>query len=362
MHIAVDARELCGRSAGVGRYLSELLAEWAALDRARRHTWTLLAHETPRAPAALPARQQVIPGAGGTAWEQWHLARALAALKPDVLFAPGYTAPVTTSCPIVLTVHDVSFCAHPEWFSAREGWRRRTLTRWSARRAARVITDSRFSAGEIVRHLGVPDARVLMIPLGMRTGAGERPVGDREPLVLYVGSMFERRNVDLLISAFVSHVVRAVPGARLELIGENRLRDRERLERALAGLPQEARDRIAVRPYLDETALRGLYRRASVFAFPSEYEGFGLTPLEALAAGVPPVVLDTPVAREVYDDAARYVQGRDGPALGRALAELLTSPSARRDILGHAGRVLSRYDWSRTAAATLAALEESAGA
>jgi glycosyltransferase involved in cell wall biosynthesis len=362
MRIAVDARELCGRPAGVGRYLSELLTEWAGLDRARRHEWTLLAHEAPRVPGGFLARVEVVTGRGGTAWEQWHLPRALQGLKPDLLFAPGYTAPLRPPCPLVLTVHDVSFCAHPGWFSAREGWRRRTLTRASARRAVRVITDSQFSAGEITKHLGVPVERIRTIPLGMRRQAPAVSDDDREPLVLYVGSMFERRNVDALIAAFAASVVPAVPAARLEIVGENRLRDRGLLDRTLAGLPGDARGRIVVRPYVDEAALQGLYRRATVFAFPSEYEGFGLTPLEALAAGVPPVVLDTPVAREVYGAAASYVPGRHGPALGRALAHLLTSASARRDLLQHAPAVLSRYDWSRAAAATLAALEESAGA
>jgi glycosyltransferase involved in cell wall biosynthesis len=360
MHIAVDARELCGRPTGVGRYLSELLAEWAGLDRARRHRWTLLAHDTPRVPRGFPARVDVVSGAGGTAWEQWRLPRALRGVKPDLLFAPGYTAPLLAPCPVVLTVHDVSFCAQPGWFSAREGWRRRTLTRASARRAARVITDSRFSAGEITKHLGVPEARIRTIPLGMRRPAHTASEAGREPLVLYVGSLFERRNVDVLITAFATGVVPAVPAARLELVGENRLRDRRLLDRTLNGLPGEARGRIVLRPYVDEEALQELYRRASVFAFPSAYEGFGLTPLEALAAGVPPVVLDTPVAREVYGAAARYVS--DGAALGRALADVLTSPAARRDLLQHAPAVLSRYDWSHTAAATLAALEDPAGA
>jgi glycosyltransferase involved in cell wall biosynthesis len=236
------------------------------------------------------------------------------------------------------------------------------LTRLIARRARRVITDSLFSAGEITRYLGVPRARLRTIPLGMRRRAPAAPEAGREPLVLYVGSMFERRNVDLLIASFASSVVPAVPGARLELVGENRLLDAGLLDRALSRVPPEARDRIVVRPYVDEPELHSLYRRALVFAFPSEYEGFGLTPLEALAAGVPPVVLDTPVAREVYGAAACFVAGRNAEALGSALAELLTSAAARRDILSHAAPLLSRYDWADTAAATMAALEEPAGA
>jgi glycosyltransferase involved in cell wall biosynthesis len=114
---------------------------------------------------------------------------------------------------------------------------------------------------------------------------------------------------------------------------------------------------------MDEVVLQD-HRRASWFAFLSEYEGFGLTPIEALASGVAPVVLDTAVAHEIYGNAARYVGlGPDTRAdLGRVLVELLGQPAARAALLSHRSEVLSRYDWSRTAAATLAALEEAAGA
>jgi glycosyltransferase involved in cell wall biosynthesis len=101
-----------------------------------------------------------------------------------------------------------------------------------------------------------------------------------------------------------------------------------------------------------------------VFAFLSEYEGFGLTPLEAMAHGVVPVVLDTAVAREVNGPAAAYLPLDDtlSSTLGRTLVTLLTSEAARFELLNEAPAVLSRYDWGRTAAATLAALEEAAGA
>ena len=138
MKVAVDARELVGRPTGVGRYLGELLrrvesirrraaARLDALSRTRRSSVDR---------AVIRASTIVLAGAGGTRWEQWTLARALARNRPDVLFAPGYTAPLTAPCPVALTIHDVSFAAHPEWFSAREGMRRRALT--PGRRAARA--------------------------------------------------------------------------------------------------------------------------------------------------------------------------------------------------------------------------------
>lgn len=361
MRIAVDARELSGRPTGVGRYLAHLLEAWSADADAHRHEWTLLAHRPP-VTASLPASTRILSGAGGTAWEQWTLPRALARGRFDLLFAPAYTAPLTAPCAVALTIHDLSFTAHPEWFSWREGTRRRTLTAWSARRASVVLTVSEFSKAEITRCIGIPPARIRAIPHGITSPAVHQRLA-REPMVLYVGSIFQRRHVDRLIAAF-GHVAREVPGSRLEIVGENRTHPPLDLDAVVRKLPPDVRGRVALRSYVDDATLGALYARAAVFAFPSEYEGFGLTPLEALAAGVPPVVLDTPLAREVYGEAACYV----GPdlstvaPLAQAITTLLTSARDRDRIFAAAPAVLARYDWTKAARATLHALEAAAGA
>jgi len=260
-----------------------------------------------------------------------------------------------------VTVHDVSFFAHPEWFPPRQRFRRQVLTRLAATRARLVLTDSTFSRGEIVRHLRVPVGRIRVVLPGMGVRrAIARDRRKREPLVLFAGSIFRRRHVDSLIRAFGRHVAPRVPASTLEIVGENRAYPPLNLEREVSLLPLEVQRRIAIRSYVDEDTLMDLYERASAFAFPSEYEGFGLTPVEALAAGVPPVVLDTPVAVEICGPAARYVQ--NGPALeadlGNAIVQLLTSDIARQDVLRYAPEVLARYQWGRAAAETLAVLHE----
>ena len=363
MRVAIDARELCGRPTGVGRYLTGLLDGWSRSDATRRHHWTLIAPDAIAGPARWTATVEVAAGGGGTLWEQVTLPRAVAAVKPDVFFAPGYTAPLTVAAPLVLTIHDLSFFAHPDWFSFREGARRRLLTAWSARRAKTVITDSEFSKAEITRHIGVKGVRV--IPLGLdrtndRTNdrSNDR-LNDRAPLVLFVGSLFQRRRVDRLIQAF-DLVADRVTEAQLEIVGENRTQPAIDFDSIRRGCRHA--NRINIRSYVDDAALASLYGRASVFAFLSEYEGFGLTPLEALAAGVPPLVLDTAVARETCGAAARYVApSASNDEIAAALVDLLTNAAARGDILRHQAAVVDRYDWNVAAAATLSVLEEAAG-
>ena len=357
LHIGVDGRELLGRSTGVGRYLGEVLRTWNA-DTAFPHRVSVFVPAPPaREVVALASRfncQIETGGGSGTWWEQTRLPRAVKREAVDVFFAAGYTAPLRLACPSVLAVYDVSFFAHPEWFGWREGHRRRWLTKRSARRASSIVTISDFSAAEIVRHLGVPRERIRRAPPGAPPLSRMTDNRDRAPLVLFVGSLFNRRRIPELIRGFAL-AAQQVPDARLVLVGDNRTRpalDPMSIARDLG-----VADRVEWRAYVDDATLRTLYERARVFAFLSDYEGFAMTPLEAIAAGVPPILLDTPVAREVYRDGAWLVTGEPS-AIGSAMTMLLTDPSAHADLLEAGRRRLARYSWSRSAAVIRRALED----
>ena len=377
MRIGVDTRELMGRPTGVGRYLGELLREWADAQAgaAGRHEFLLYGPAAPSAAsadvfAALAATLRVVPGSGRTWWEQVSLASAAAADRLDVFFAPAYTAPLRLGCPIATTIHDLSYFAHPEWFRARERFRRRLLTRQSARRSRIVLTDSAFSRGEIVRHLAVAEDRIRVVPLGVRAPVtpevrdaagpaagmigGRPPGGQHQPLILFVGSIFNRRHVPELLASFPA-IAAAVPGARLEIIGENRTYPHQDLDAHVRATGHGAR--IQVRSYVSEAQLADAFRRASVFVFLSEYEGFGLTALEALACGIPVVLLDTPIAREVCGGAAKLIHAADPAAVAAAVVDVLRDPGARERARAESRDLPERYSWARAAHLTMDALE-----
>jgi glycosyltransferase involved in cell wall biosynthesis len=361
LRIGVDARELLGATTGVGRYLGELLRRWTAGQNDHRR---FLLYSPEPLTIQLPGdavEHRVVAARGrpgrGTWWEQMHLRRAVAADHPDVFFAPAYTAPRLRGIPLALTIHDISFVAHPEWFRIREGTRRRWLTRRSAEAAAVIFTDSEFSRSEIEKHFHIERARVHVIPPGLaprhdEPGTEHSPAG--RPVVLYVGSIFNRRRVPDLIAAF-AQVARAIPDARLVIVGEDRSWPPQSLPDVAAAHGVESR--VDLRSYVPNDELGAVYREASVFAFLSEYEGFGLTPLEALAAGVPIVVLDTAVAREVYGEAAFYVPAGDIRTTADVLIRLLRNPAEKDAALRHAPAVLTRYSWDRCAAQTLTEIE-----
>jgi glycosyltransferase involved in cell wall biosynthesis len=354
MKIAIDARELRDKPTGVGRFLAEILAAWNTIPEAQAQEFILLA------PDGVAPRTGIL-------WEQVVLPRLVREARADVLFSPAYSGPLFAPVPMVLAIHDVSFAAHPEWFTWREGARRRTTVQLAARAATRIITISHFSKREIVAHLGVNRSKVIVVYPGVADLKGPTRMANDVPLaaralqvrdptvrsVLFVGSIFNRRHVPELIEGF-ARLVRTRPDARLEIVGDNRTWPA--IDVASAIRATGLADRIQLRSYVTDQELRALYAGASVFAFLSEYEGFGLTPLEAMAAGLPVLLLDTPVAREVCGDAAFYVRRPDPVLIEDALTTLLFDAMERQRLLDAADRVLAKYSWTECASQVLKVL------
>lgn len=347
MHIGIDARELAGSPTGVGRYLAGVLREWSR--QGFPHAVSLFLHRDPpewvsalsftcnvvRAPAAV----------AGTWWEQTALPRLAASARVDVLLSPAYTAPLRLRCPSVVIIHDVSFFAQRDGFRWREGLRRRLVTRASASRAAAVVTVSDFSADDIARYLGVPRSDIVLAPQGAPPWQGGPPAPERQPLVLSVGTLFNRRHLPELLQS-VARVRARVPDVQLVVIGGNQTTPR--LDPVALARSLGLADAFTWRTYVSDAELDRLYASARVFAFLSDYEGFAMTPMEAAARGVPSVMLDTPVAREVYSDAALRVAS-DVPAIAGALLQLLTDEDTHATMVARGRARLEAFTWARTA-------------
>jgi glycosyltransferase involved in cell wall biosynthesis len=226
-----------------------------------------------------------------------------------------------------------------------------------------VLTVSEAARREILSHFRLAPARVRciypgVISLGPTAGSPACvPTTRHAPMVLFAGSVFNRRHIPELIRAF-RPIARAHPDARLEIVGDNRTYPHEDLTAIVSAEGLQAQ--VTIRPYAVDAELSDLYGRARAFALLSEYEGFGHPPLEALGSGVPSVLLDTDVAREVCGDAALYVRLNDTSGITSALESLLFDEAVRARVLAAAPSVLARYSWARAGSETLAALEAAA--
>jgi glycosyltransferase involved in cell wall biosynthesis len=301
-------------------------------------------------------------------WMLVGLPRAAARARVDLIHAPAYTAPFWSGVPVVVTIHDVSYARHPEWYPYRRDWVRRAFYRRSARAASHVITDSTFSAGEITAAYRIPASRITVAPLGVdasfahadRGAAMELPPGVNEPYLLHVGDMHERRNLAVLVDALLAarRHFGAVAGLSLVLAGVDR-----GVGDGLCAIAAEAgeSEAVVVLGQVSEERLQSLYRGATALVYPSLYEGFGLPVLEAMAAGTPVIASRAASIPEVLGDAGILLDPLDADAWALAIVKVANDEHVR-ERMRQAGRVrAATFTWERTARATLGVYRRVAG-
>lgn len=360
MRIGLSAWRLLGQRGGVANYLFHLLEHYQRLAPDDE----FLVFSEDRAPAWEPTGNgrrvavNVPLWENNLSWSEWVLPFALRRARLDLLHSVAYGQPCSSPGPSIVTVHDVSYKRHPEWFPGRAGAYLRLSTGTAARRAALLLTDSEFSAAELAELYHVPADRLAVIPLGVEpafrpdvdTAAVRARYRLPERYVLYLGGIHTRRRADLLVEA----CARVLPGREASLVvaGPAEAGD-YRVAEHVARLGLGAQVRLL--GYVPQADLPALYAAASVFAWPTVYEGFGLPPLEALACGCPTVVANATSLPEVVGDAALRVPVDDTEALADALARLLDDSDLAAGLRAAGPVQAAKFRWEDTAAATLAA-------
>lgn len=350
MLIGVDARELEAKPTGVGVYLRNIL-DRISLPRGTK----LLLYFRNRIPDNLPAQGEpvLLRSRGGNLWwQQRSLCRDLNRRNVRLFFSPANTAPWNFHGISVMTVHDLSFFRYPQWFSFKEGASRRFNTGRSVRKAARIYAVSAGAREELISRFNLQATNILVTPNGVafhpadpeRRESLRRSRGLQDSrLILFVGSIFNRRHVPLLIEAMSA----LDASRRLVIIGENRTHPRQDLNALTAKLGLE--HRVSILDYAGDSIVEEYYRMADLFVYLSEYEGFGIPPLEAMSYDVPCVLSSTPHMDSVFRDAAYFPKALTIDEVRKAIEHCLQD-SAERERLTRAGRVLAqRYSWDETA-------------
>jgi len=368
MRIALDAIPLVAAKTGIGHYTDALARSLAGIHQ--DHQYLLLSpfdfafHAGNGTPPNLsklffPVR---------SVFRKWWLAGlpAMLRISPlDVFHGTNYCIPVFSTCPTVVTIHDLSLFTQShthEDDNVKRGRRRMPLM---ARRATRIIAPSEFTKREIIAHLGIREDKIRVIFEAAREALKPLPAAEcqpvfnkhqiRQPYLLYVGTIEPRKNLLTLIRAF-DELLRTTDH-RPQLVmcgGKGWLCDE--VFRLVEDL--KLTDQVRFTGYVADEDLPALYSGAEIFLYPSFYEGFGLPPLESMACGTPVITSNVSSLPEVVGQAGLMHNPDDWQSLTAQIASLLGDPNAHQHFKRAGLEQAARFSWDRAARETQAIYDE----
>lgn len=373
MRIAIDAHSVGTKLGGNESYAVNLIESLAQIDSTNNYTLYVTTNEARdrfhnrwpnfKVRSTLPHTPLIrIP---------LTLSAELRKNPVDVLHVQ-FTAPPFCPCPVVVSIHDLSFEHLPQTFNRRSRTQLRLTVRHSARRAARILALSEHTRRDIIETYGINEDHVKAIPLAAPDHFA--PVHDTEELqrvrhnygidgeyILSVGSIQPRKNLARLIKAYASlrgdGSVDKLP--QLVLAGKCAWLYDETL-RALDN--SGAKEAVVLTGYVPEGDLPALYSGALCFVYPSYFEGFGLPPLEAMKCGAPVIVGDRTSLPEVVGEAALMVDPFDVEAIGAAIKRVIKDSDLRKELSVKGQERANTFNWLETARRTLAVYKQVARA
>lgn len=368
MRIAIDAHSVGTGLAGNESYITNLIEALAEIDTVNHYTLYVTRREAvkrfdnrwPHVQVRLTLPHTPLVRIPVT------LSAELRRNPVDVLHVQ-YTAPPLAPCPVVATIHDLSFEHLPQTFKRRSRAQLRLTVRRTARLAAEVIAPSEYTRHDIIETYKINSERVSVTPLAAaRTFA---PVSEEREVkrvcarykiegdyILTVGSIQPRKNLTRLLSAY-SALRRARPHAnlpKLVIVGKRAWLYGDTL-RAIR--EHELSECVVLTGYVSEADLPALYTGALAFVYPSYFEGFGLPPLEAMQCGAAVVAGNRTSLPEVIGDAGLLVDPFDVQALADAMARIIDDGELRARLRIKGLERAKLFDWRETARLTLAAYE-----
>ena len=377
LRIAVDARILGRR--GVGRYLASLLQAMVKLAP-QDHFVLFVGPRSQREQIPKTKNIKVIdlPLSHPALLEQWDIPALARKQGCDLLHSPDNTGPLSAGLPLVLTMHDSMWRRPLSQAIGRINWSLRLqdiYRKWvcprAAHGAARVITISEFSKGDLLGALKLSADKLCVIPEAVHSdfckplSAAKKSsllkgMKIRGSYVLASGAADKRKNIDRLIRAFAraAHSKGLLSKCRLVITS---LREGELESTTYLNTAKElnVEKKIMWPGYVSDDEMKALYQGALCFAFPSLWEGFGLPILEAYSLGCPVIASDSTAVKETAGAGALLVDPENTAALEQALLAA-AKPSLRKRLIAEGKKELKKYSWNKAAKATLAVYRQAA--
>ena len=364
MHIAIDAR----RSGffGIGTYIRNLVSSLSKIDQTNRYTLITLPKADPFAGIGPNFRYETFKRPDTDPIQNISFPLFAKKIGADLFHIPLNSVAYLMPKPYIVTIHDLSSITYKATGGFRNALHRERYRR-GAVRASRIIAVSHATRRDLEAVLNIPSERIRTVysaPDPVFTSAEALPhvventlerYSIRPPFILYAGTIRPHKNVGRLVEAF------AVVRSELEIYPEYRDLKMVIIGDELSRYPAVRRAVAATRiapfvrflGFVPEEVLRVFYRAASVFAFPSLAEGFGLAPLEAMGCGTPVVASDLPALVEAVGDAAELVSPDNVFDVARGLRAVLTDPELRVRRIQEGLAQAARFNWEQTAAKVL---------
>jgi len=372
-HIAFDARTVQDHFPGIARYGYNLVS--ALLEMPERDEALDIIGPPPGAntrfdlggwPSAANASFTTLDAPLFALAGQWRVQQWLRHVRPARYHSPYYLMPYGAPCPSIVTVHDLIPMLYPRYFTALQRLVFGVAMRLTARSARWLIADSEATARDLRAQLRVQTDRVIVIHLGVDAGLRPAPPaqieaararhGLPESYVLYVGSNKPHKNLERLIEAYAR--IAADTRAPLVIAGHW---DAAHPEARIRAEQFNLGDTVRWLGPLPAADLPALYSGATLFVFPSEYEGFGLPVLEAMACGAPVLCANSSSLPEVAGVAATMLDPRHVEGWAHAMARLLADAEQRAQMREAGLRRASLFSWRETARQTLAVYRRPTG-
>ncbi len=373
MRIGIDYTAAARQRAGIGRYTRELVTALLALESLHRYvvfaaTGGLEVRDWRLEIQRDSVQFRLLPLSDDWLARLWHRLRLPIPVETitgplDIFYSPDFALPPTRhGTRTLLTVHDLSFLHYPDHFVPKLVRYLSQVVPRSIARAGLVLADSEATRADLINHLDAPPEKVEVLYSGVNPRFCPQPEPgeaehiraryslDGRPYLLSVGTVQPRKNYVRLIRAFSQ--LTNQPTLQLLIAG-----GRGWLYQDILAKAEKYPDHVRVLGFVDDADLPALYRHASLFAFPSLYEGFGLPVLEAMACGVPVVCSNASSLPEVAGDAALLVDPLDTGGLAEALARVLEDTDLRREMIAKGLAQAARFTWEQAARQLLAAFD-----
>lgn len=370
MRIGIDARLFGPRTAGggLGRYIQQLITHLANIDQENEYILFLRKSNWDEFEETLKFKKVLADYQWYSLEEQLKMPQKIKEANVDLMHFPHFNVPLMNKAPFVVTIHDLILLEHPTkrasklgplTYAAKHAGYKKVISQ-ALNRSRAVIVPSEYTKQSILKYFPRTDeSKIKVVYEGLsRLGQedSEDPEKDSEflrelkikkPFIMYVGNSYPHKNLETLVKSF-ARVLDVKPDLQLVLVGQRNYFS-ERVEKETLGLGLKVPEEVNFTGFVEDRDLAKLYRQASLYVFPSLCEGFGLPPLEAMAAGLPVASSNSSCLPEVLGSAAIYFNPKDEQDITNVILEGLDNTGLRNTLKQTARLQIKKYSWKKMA-------------